>query len=643
MATNRNLCLRPLVLTFFLVLTSDVLFGQTKADSAWMANMTRKIDQKESEGKYDEARTLIDSLMVFTKKMNYLKKTGDCYFNHALIDKSTGNKKALLQNLNQSIDYYLEAKEWKSAAKSYTIIGQTFMNDDYSLASKNFLKSYELREKINDSSGMLNNLINLGGMSYQTGNYSLSSDYFYQALRIADNLKNNGLTAMICSNLSNIHNKTRNYEKSFEYLDRALQIYKASGNQKGESNVLMNQGITHFEMENFGKAKECFEKSLEIKKLLNNDESGLIKIYNNLGVMAKRAGDTIQAMKYYSNSLALSRKIGDKQGIAIAMNNLGSRNLDKKSDTALQQLEESLYRSQQMNLKKLVLINYDNLKTYFAEQGDFKNALRYASLYQTLADSMYNEESAQAIIELQTRYDTEMKEKENQILKDQARILQLNNLLLLISVIASVILASFFLYLYFLKRKSLIQTSKLRQQENMLHELERDKAEKENLHLQEVLFAEEEINRLQLMQLQEKNRELSTSAIHIINKNEVLGNIKTLAEAALPGIDEQRKPIIRNLIREIDQNINLDEQWEQFKKHFESVHTGFFSRLAERFPALTQNELKLCAYLRMNLSSKEIAQMLNISIESATTKRYRLRKKLLLSNEENLVNYLAEF
>jgi DNA-binding CsgD family transcriptional regulator len=296
-----------------------------------------------------------------------------------------------------------------------------------------------------------------------------------------------------------------------------------------------------------------------------------------------------------------------------------------------------------MNLKKLVLINYDNLKTYFAEQGDFKNALRYASLYQTLADSMYNEESAQAIIELQTRYDTEMKEKENQILKDQARILQLNNLLLLISVIASVILASFFLYLYFLKRKSLIQTSKLRQQENMLHELERDKAEKENLHLQEVLFAEEEINRLQLMQLQEKNRELSTSAIHIINKNEVLGNIKTLAEAALPGIDEQRKPIIRNLIREIDQNINLDEQWEQFKKHFESVHTGFFSRLAERFPALTQNELKLCAYLRMNLSSKEIAQMLNISIESATTKRYRLRKKLVLSNEENLVNYLAEF
>ncbi len=100
---------------------------------------------------------------------------------------------------------------------------------------------------------------------------------------------------------------------------------------------------------------------------------------------------------------------------------------------------------------------------------------------------------------------------------------------------------------------------------------------------------------------------------------------------------------IEELIKEVDDNFNLDEQWELFQRHFEAVHPGFFSRLGKEYPNLTHNELKLCAYLRINLSSKEIAQILNISVDSAITKRYRLRKKLNLQNESNLIEFLMQF
>jgi DNA-binding CsgD family transcriptional regulator len=170
-----------------------------------------------------------------------------------------------------------------------------------------------------------------------------------------------------------------------------------------------------------------------------------------------------------------------------------------------------------------------------------------------------------------------------------------------------------------------------------------EKREKENEHLQQVLFAEEQINKLQKEKLQQKNRELSTATLHILNKNEVLCNIKKMAQQAVDDDETGKQVYFTNLIREIDNNTNLDEQWDQFKLHFESVHKGFFEKLTREFSNLTQNELKLCAYLRMNLSTKEIAQMLHISPESVTTKRYRLRKKLKLDNEENLVGFIRRF
>lgn len=573
-----------------------------------------------------------------------IKKMGDCFFDYALVDRATSNDKSLLDNLNTAIEYYSDAGDNKAAAKCFTFKGQTLMTQsNYSEALDNFTASFNLRVKEKDSLGMANNLVNLAGIRYQIGQLSESSDYFYKALRIADAIHNNNLKAICLNNLSNIHTKLNNYDKANEYLLQAIDIYRKLNNRKGESNALMNLGISYFESGNLKEAKKYFEQTMLIKSELKNDDPGMIKIYNNLGVIAKREGDTTTAINYYIKSLELSKKTRDKQGEAAALTNLGSLNIDRSNSSSLSLLLESLKKSKKSEIKKLILINYDNLNQYYSGTGNFKEAHHYAMLYQQLADSVLNEQNAAIIIELQTKYDTEIKEKENQLLRNKASFLKLRNILLLISLGAIAILAFLFIFLYSLKLKSLNQSRVLREQEQLLFNLERDKNEKENQHLHEVLFAEEEITRLQRFQLQEKSRELSASTMHIINKNEFLATIRQLAEKLLDGNSGDGKQEIKKIVREIDNNVNLDEQWDQFKRHFESVHTGFFERLSERFPTLTPNELKLCAYLRMNLSSKEIAQMLNISIESVTTKRYRLRKKLQLESEDNLGSYIADF
>lgn len=96
------------------------------------------------------------------------------------------------------------------------------------------------------------------------------------------------------------------------------------------------------------------------------------------------------------------------------------------------------------------------------------------------------------------------------------------------------------------------------------------------------------------------------------------------------------------LINIIDKSLNKNDDWEMFKEAFNNADQKFLKKLKKIHPNLSPNDIKLCAYLRLNLSSKEIAPLLNISVRSVEIKRYRLRKKLGLIPEDNLVNYILE-
>ena len=96
------------------------------------------------------------------------------------------------------------------------------------------------------------------------------------------------------------------------------------------------------------------------------------------------------------------------------------------------------------------------------------------------------------------------------------------------------------------------------------------------------------------------------------------------------------------MIRQLEEDDQIDQEWDQFAKHFDKVHSDFVVTLKAKHPDISPAEVKLCSFLRMNLSSKEIAQLLNISVRGVEISRYRLRKKLDLKNGENLFDYLIQ-
>ena len=120
--------------------------------------------------------------------------------------------------------------------------------------------------------------------------------------------------------------------------------------------------------------------------------------------------------------------------------------------------------------------------------------------------------------------------------------------------------------------------------------------------------------------------------------NKLREDLKKLQQSVIP--ENSRK--IQQLVRNIEMDMQLDEEWEQFELHFDQVHENFLKRLREKYPSLTPKDQKLCAYLRMNLSTKEIAPLMKISIRGVEISRYRLRKKLDLDPDTNLIDFMIK-
>ena len=136
--------------------------------------------------------------------------------------------------------------------------------------------------------------------------------------------------------------------------------------------------------------------------------------------------------------------------------------------------------------------------------------------------------------------------------------------------------------------------------------------------------------------IENKNRELAISTMSLIKKNEFLNNIKN----ELKQVEESKN--LKPVIKIIDKNLNNTDDWKLFQEAFNNADKDFLKKVKSKHPKLTPNDLRLCAYLRLNLSSKEIAPLLNISSRSVEVKRYRLRKKMELPHEASLTNYILE-
>ena len=188
---------------------------------------------------------------------------------------------------------------------------------------------------------------------------------------------------------------------------------------------------------------------------------------------------------------------------------------------------------------------------------------------------------------------------------------------------------------------------RLKLKRHQQHIQEKLQKEKEEFLKQEAIANEQHIINIKNEQLQAdlagKSRELANSAMNLVYKNELLQKI---SEEITHLKDSSGKKLaddqLRRIQKVIDEGMNDERDWNIFEKSFNEAHENFFKKLKSGHPDLVPNDLKLCAYLRMNMSSKEMASLLNISLRGVEIRRYRLRKKLNLEHDKNLTEFLIE-
>ena len=230
----------------------------------------------------------------------------------------------------------------------------------------------------------------------------------------------------------------------------------------------------------------------------------------------------------------------------------------------------------------------------------------FQKIYKSINDSVYNIEKSREIERLKTEFETKEKEQqiaiqENEIelLEEKEKVSALQKSLLGGGLLLSLALVGFGFYGF--KQK-----------------IARNKLEKEKVDAE----------------LDYKKKELTTHALHLAKKNEVLESLKLKAQELKNS--ETAANGYQQLITTINFDLKDDNNWENFSKYFQEVHNDFNYKVKQKFPDVTSNELRLMSLLKMNLSSKEIANILNISQEGIKKARYRLRKKLNITSEDSL-------
>ena len=143
--------------------------------------------------------------------------------------------------------------------------------------------------------------------------------------------------------------------------------------------------------------------------------------------------------------------------------------------------------------------------------------------------------------------------------------------------------------------------------------------------------------------LEAQNQELAGLTLNLVRKNEILLDMKQELKGLQHAKESEQQQRIRQLYLHLNSNLSSEQDWEAFEYHFSQVHRGFFQRLKADYPDMTPGDLRLAAYLRMNLSSKEIAPLLHISLRSVENKRYRLRVKLGLAPQDQIIDVLLKY
>ncbi|MDO6470449.1 hypothetical protein [Maribacter sp. 1_MG-2023] len=503
-----------------------------------------------------------------------------------------------------------------------------FQNPDSAVALLDYSSNNYLQ--LNDTVGTTYSLLEKAYVFENTARYANSYDALWTALILNDKRDDDKLKSIIFVRLGRIYSYNKRVEESYKYLKSSLELQKRRVEKLNlKKSVLVpyyySLAKTSRELQENNVARiyldSCylyFSDEVDIQPLAHLEYRGKEYLDFEKAVLLEREDNNQEAIAIMEGVIPYFQK-NEPTYLVLIYKYLGDMylnisNLKKSEELYRKSLDISENYKSHLDFTPLV---YENLTELYLRKNEYKNAFKSLKKAKELDAKFFDGRSSinQSLLEIKDNYRIEKDRQEKQIqeqylkqLEQEEEISKLQLIILIGSIIFLLIIG--YGYLNYLRTK----------------------------HTNEKIFIEKnkelEIKKQQAL-IDIKNKELASSALQLIEKDEFLKEIKSKVSV---GTDKNKIHEINKVLRSISTNNN--NNWDEFKHRFISVNKDFYNKIFEKFPSLSQSDQKICALIKLNMSSKDMARLLGISVESVHTSRHRIRKKMELPRNVNLEDYI---
>ena len=350
--------------------------------------------------------------LLLARKLNYKQGIADAYINIAVVYNAKVQLDLAMYYNKKALVMMRELRNKKG--ESNCLINMALIcntKGDYNLAVEYSQDAIRIKDSIRDEKGLAIAYNNMAIVQETLGDYEQALSYNLKSLRINEKLHDNVSIAMSFINMGSVFEAQKKFDQALGYFIKAIPLLEGKDNYN-LGNAYNNIGNIYSTRSQLKTALAYHTKALEVRQQVN-DKRGIAMSYNNIGNIHLKQKQLESALYFHRNAYNLSKQMGDKKNTAIAGNSLGSTYEAKNNfPEARRYFEESLLLSQQINFKEGMRDGYEALSAMYKHMKQYDKALDYMELFKACNDSILNKESLQQLNEMNTRYETEKKERE---------------------------------------------------------------------------------------------------------------------------------------------------------------------------------------------------------------------------------------
>ncbi|MFP9112340.1 tetratricopeptide repeat protein [Flavobacterium sp. RHBU_3] len=576
-----------------------------------------------------DARRLVfkqpDSALAIVKKVlskPVLHDTvyGSMYNIYGIYFGMRGNNDSLIYYQKKSISYLEDYPEKK--AGSLIPLGVGYRNKaEFDTALSYLNQALEINRRIKNNIGIAVDYGEIGSVYNTKGEYDKSVKHLVMAIDILKKEKNREKLPALQQKLANTYLAQRNFTFAIDLYNDCLSAFKELGQMKNYYLTLGNLAEAYIHEDRLNEAITALQESIKGMESFG-DKTILGITLAKLGNAEEWLNHHNKAVEAYQKATDLLIASGSNRVVRIAGEYIGILNKHGEYKKALEVINrvEPLKLFEESNADDRIIYKKAVADTYTGTKNTDKAVAAYQETI-TIKDSLESASQQETIHEMQAKFQTEVQREKNNTLEATNKSLRIGLWVYLIAGGLLIVLISLALRSYWLQNR--LQKEKLKNLEG-----EKEMIARQHLHEQELTNAQKDV-------IDEKQRELTSTALRMANFQDSLNQI-------IDKCNTGEISRVGDLKKELQLLSKQEDYWKQFETRFNHLHPEFGTSLQNRFGKLTKNDIEFCSLLKLNLSNKEIASLLQISHESVITKKYRIKKKMEIHDDADFEKMLTE-